>query len=395
MNRRAISVLTVSHLFLDLSPGILPALLPFLIAERHFSYAAAGTLVLVFTLTSSFVQPFFGQFADRQPSPWLMPVGLTLAGGGVTLAGWVPSYEGLLVWIGVAGIGSAAFHPEAARMVNRLAQTQQATGMSWFSVGGNLGFALGPLLATGLLVNWGLHSVALLFIPVLIMAGLLLRELPQLKAATTPQTKQSAARVDTPEAWGAFICLSLVIVLRSMLFFGLNTFLPLYWIDVLQQSRVMGGIALTVLLLAGASGTLLGGWLADRYGKTTVVLGSLGLLPMLLALFLAVPSLEMGMALLIPIGLVLFAPMSVMIVMGQGYLPNRVGVASGVTIGLAGSLGGLITPFLGGIADHQGVHTALLVLLPLALVALLLAFWLPRPAQTVLTKSSVKPSVSL
>ncbi|WP_287129838.1 MFS transporter [Candidatus Cyanaurora vandensis] len=376
MDRRAIIVLTAGHLSLDLNQGVLPALLPFLIAERHFSYATAATLVLVFTLVSSLVQPIFGQLADQRPAPWLMPFGLLATGTGIALTGVFADYGLLLLAMGLGGIGSAAFHPEAARMVNRVAASQRATGMSWFSVGGNLGFALGPLLATTLLLSFGLAGMVWMLVPACLMAGLVGYKFQA--ARVTPG--QSAVVVPSwaVDHWGPFICLSAMIVCRSIVFFGLNTFLPLYFVDVLGQSKVLGGLALTVFLIFGAVGTLLGGWSADHYGRQWVIWGSLGLLPFFLLLFLTLPGVGLATACLVPLGLVLFAPMSVMVVMGQEYLPRRVGMASGVTMGLAGSIGGLATPLLGWLADQYGIHSALLALIPFGVLAAGLALQLPK-----------------
>jgi FSR family fosmidomycin resistance protein-like MFS transporter len=153
-----------------------------------------------------------------------------------------------------------------------------------------------------------------------------------------------------------------VVITRSIVFFGLNTFIPLYWTRAMHGSKEGGGYALTTFLFAVAAGTLIGGRLADRYGRRIVIVVSLiAVVPMLL-LMLSTRSLVGGTLLLIPVGLTLAASNSVVVVMAQEYLPNRVGLAAGVTLGLSMTIGGLLMPLFGSIADHHGLPTALLIL---------------------------------
>jgi FSR family fosmidomycin resistance protein-like MFS transporter len=176
-----------------------------------------------------------------------------------------------------------------------------------------------------------------------------------------------------PDVWGPFTWLSITIVCRSVIFYGLNTFLPLYWIAVWHQSRQSGGTALTVLLVSGATGTLIGGRLSDRLGRRRVILVALALVPFLLLALILAPTLALCYVALVPLGMILFAPFSAMVVLGQEYLPNRVAMASGVTLGLAGSIGGLAAPILGSVADRSGMQAAFWVLLALAVVTFLLS----------------------
>jgi FSR family fosmidomycin resistance protein-like MFS transporter len=175
------------------------------------------------------------------------------------------------------------------------------------------------------------------------------------------------------DKWGPFSLLTVTIIGRSVIFFGLNTFLPLYWIAVLHQSKESGGRALTLLLVSGATGTLLGGRLSDQLGRRRVINTTMALVPFLLGLLIAAPTPRLAYFALVPLGVILFAPFSSMVVLGQDYLPNRVAMASGVTMGLAGSIGGLAAPILGSIADHRGMRSSFLVLVVLAVVTFLLS----------------------
>jgi FSR family fosmidomycin resistance protein-like MFS transporter len=376
MRRRAIALLASAHLFDDLNQGVIPALIPFFIAERGFTIAAAAGLVFASNIASSVLQPLFGLLADRRSVPWLVPSGLLLAGTGVALAGLAPSYALVLAAAAVTGIGVAAFHPEAARQIYALSGERRATAMSFFAVGGNLGFAIGPALATPLQIALGLRGTILLVLPALAMSLVLVRAGLRGPSDNAPasQSRQSLR----PDRWAAFARLSAPVLCRAIVFYGLNTFIPLYWIHVYGASKAAAGAALTLMLASGVAGTLAGGWLADRFGRRVVVLVSMIALCPLMAGFVSATGRGVALALLVPIGLALYAPFSVMTVMGQEYLPGRVGTASGLTIGLAVTLGGLAAPLLGRVADLHGVKAAvsLLVLVPLAGAAATLT--LPR-----------------
>src|SRR5436305_3508742 len=152
IDRRGIGVLSAGHACVDMCQGAVPALLPFLVAQRGYSYGAASALVLAATVASSIVQPLFGLASDRRSMPWLMPAGLLVAGIGLAVAGLVHPYGLTFAAITLSGLGVAAYHPEASPYANYVSGRRRATGMSLFSVGGNAGFALGPLVVTPLLL---------------------------------------------------------------------------------------------------------------------------------------------------------------------------------------------------------------------------------------------------
>lgn len=394
-DRPVLALLTASHLFDDLNQGAVPAMLPFLIAERHLSYAAAGSLVMAATVGSSVIQPVFGHLADRRPAPWLVPVGIFTAGCGLAGASLAPTYWLIFVCVAMSGIGVAAFHPEGTRLANFVAGDKRASNVSIFSVGGTIGFALGPLITTWLMLAFGVGGGALLIVPAAAIALPLLMQLGRL-ASYHPSRAPKRSGVAPPQledAWGPFGRLTATIVVRSIVFYGLNTFIPLYWIGVLGQSKANAGAVLTLLLASGAAGTLTGGRLADRYGRRIVVIVSMACLFPLLIAFTAVSTPLAAVVLLVPVGFAMFAPFSVMVVMGQEYLPNRVGMASAITLGLSMTIGGLAVPGLGWMADQFGIHTALAALVALPLVAVGLALMLP-PADAVTQRTLAAPSAA-
>jgi FSR family fosmidomycin resistance protein-like MFS transporter len=368
MNRKSVALLALAHLFTDINQGALPALLPLLIASHHWKYATAGALVLVANGSSSFLQPLLGHFSDRVAAPWLVWSGMLVATLGIALLGVAPGFGWMLAAVALGGLGSAAFHPEAARLMNIVAGPKRATAMSLLAAGGNSGFAIGPLFAGAVTAAFGLAGTPLLVLPAFILAIVLATQLRSSVDAHVASNHAGAGRGQQEDVWGPFGWLSATIVCRSVIFYGLNTFLPLYWIAVWHQSRQAGGRALTLLLVSGATGTLAGGRLSDRFGRRTVILGALAMVPFLLLLLILAPSVEWCYAALVPLGIILFAPFSAMVVLGQEYLPNRVAMASGVTMGLAGSIGGLAAPLLGSIADHHGMQASFGVLVGLSVV---------------------------
>ncbi len=182
------------------------------------------------------------------------------------------------------------------------------------------------------------------------------------------------------DAWGPFALLSATLLSRSVIFYGLSTFIPLFWIDVLHQSKASGGTALTLLMASSIGGNLVGGRMADRFGYRKVALVGFFFLMILLPVFAGVAAPGYALLLLIPMGFALSLPTSPLVVLGQAYLPNRLGLASGVTLGLGFSFGGVMVPLLGWIADHHGLHAAFWVvaLLPILCAGLALTLTEPR-----------------
>lgn len=373
LDKKALGLLSAGHLITDVNQGAVPAMLPFLISAHSLSYAAAAGVVLATNLASTVVQPIFGHVADKVSRPWLLPLGLVMAGLGLGLVGFAPGYWVIIIMASISGIGIAAYHPEAARMVNFSAGSRKATAMSLFGVGGIMGFALGPILATAALLRWGLAGSLVLILPVGLMALLMLVKLPYL-ASIQPKKESGGAGAQVQTAkdnWGSFSRLTINVVCRSIIFYGLNTFIPLYWINVLGRSKAAGATALTVMAVSGVIGNLLGGPLSDRIGHRKTILVGFSLFIPLLPIMVYLKSPIMATLLLVPIGICLSATYSPMVILGQKYLPNHIGLSSGVTLGIAVAIGGVATPLLGWIADLHGIWWAVAGLTPLPVLALI------------------------
>ena len=378
-DRRGLLVLATGHLWADFLQGAVPALLPFLIAERGYSYAAAGALVLASSIGSSLVQPLFGIASDRFALPWLMPAGLAVGGAGLAVVGLTETYPATVAAVAVGGLGVAAFHPEAARYANYVSRGQRGRGMSMFSLGGNAGFALGPLLVTPAVLVFGLHGTLLALIPLWLAAGLLVRELGRLRsfapascAATTGTDASRSSATSggrscaSRRSWGCARPSSSA-CRRSSRSTSRSSSGP---------ARRPATGALSVMLIAGAVGTYVGGRLVDRLGRRVIVVGSMATLSPLLVLMLLVGRWPATL-LLVGVGFVVIANFSITVVMSQEYLPTRLGLASGITLGAAIGVGGLSAAALGALADATSLGTTMWTIAVLPLAALLIALTLP------------------
>src|SRR5438552_609154 len=176
------TLLAAGHLGTDFANGALPALLPFLVDRFDLSYTLAATIVLASAVSSSVIQPLFGLWSDRRGAIWLLPVGVAVAGLGIAFAADAPSYWLVLLLVVVSGVGVAAYHPEGSKFAAYASGARRASGMSAFSIGGNVGFALGPIAATPLVVAFGLRGGFLLAVPCLAVAAALLAAAPFLRS---------------------------------------------------------------------------------------------------------------------------------------------------------------------------------------------------------------------
>jgi FSR family fosmidomycin resistance protein-like MFS transporter len=376
VDRARVGLLAASHAVDDIYQGAVPALPPFFIAGRHYNYAAATGLTFAATALSSVIQPVFGALTDRRNLRWLVPAGLTVAGVGIGLSGLAASYPLTGLAIALSGVGVAAFHPEAARAA-RAASGDSQQAMSVFSVGGNADFAIGPLFVVAVLAATGTRGTPLLALPALI-AGVAVYAVLRHDGHTTASERPGERRAAGPDDWAGFALLTSAVIVRSIFFFGLSSLLALYVGTGLHGGRQLGEAALTTMLIAGAIGTITGGRLADRFGRLPVIRGSFAVTAAgLAAIVLAgLPWVFGAIALT---GFALNQSFSLTVTLGQDYLPTRIGTSSGVTLGLAISIGGLATPALGALADATSLHLAVTVLTAFPLIGLGLALRLRRP----------------
>ncbi len=387
MNRRYVYLLALAHLSNDITIGALPAILPFFVSQYGMDYSAVAGLMFASCFLSSVVQPAFGWLADRKSRTWYMSLGVLLSGVAMGMVGLFRNYWIIFTVITLSGIGGAIFHPEAARMVNKVSGNKRGTALSIFSVGGNSGFAIGPVIAVSFITLFSMKGTIVLCFIAVIMAAVLMLFVPKMKEEIAQIAvpgnnmieKSSKQEKEGKNDWKAFVHLTLLIVCSSIVVCGLRSFIPLYWVDVLKLSEAAAGSALTLLFTLGVVTTLIGGLMADRFGYLKIVRMSYVLLVPMIAILSRTTDAATGYLLMIPIGFAMFAPFSSVVVLGQSYLARSIGFASGVTMGLSFSVGGVIVPLIGHFADSYGLPSTMELLTVMAGFAALFSFFLPKP----------------
>jgi FSR family fosmidomycin resistance protein-like MFS transporter len=386
IDTRAMSLLSSGHLATDFANGALPALLPFFKDRFSLSYTLVAVLMLSSHVSSSLLQPLFGLWSDRRGAIWLLPAGVALAGGGIALGAAAPTYGLVVGCVLVSGIGVAAFHPEGSKFAAYTSGGKRASGMSYFSIGGNMGYALGPIVATPLVLWLGLRGGLLLALPSLAIAAAIMAATPDLRSFVPDREAfRAGSGRDRP---GAMAILLGVIAFRSVAWFGLVTFVPL-WEVSLGHSKAEGNRLLALMLVAGGAGTLLMGPLADRFGRRPVLVASVVATSPLAFVFLVVGGIPGAIA-LAGVGACVVGTFGVTMVMSQEYLPRHVGLASGLAIGLSVGLGGVAAVVLGSVADAVDLRTALYISAAAPLAAVALALFLPSSR----SRTRVEPEVA-
>lgn len=368
---------SVGHLATDWAQGAIPALLPYFISNYGLSYRAAASLVFANVIVSSLLQPLSGYYSDKMSRSWFIALGPILAGLSITLIGFSSSYWMIFAAAMFCGIGSALFHPEAALMVNRIGGKRKGQAIATFSVGGNLGFAIGPIAAGVCAYTLGIHSLLLFGVVNLSLGTVIFWKLSAAQRLAQQYAQEeiiARVEVERQNDWRSFGKLSLTMLARSLSFTLSNTFVPIFWVTVLHTSAQEGTRALSILFTIGAGVTYLGGLLSDRLGNVRVL--RLAFLVMVPTMFLLIRAIDVwwATALLIPAAFAIFLPFSPIVVLGQTYLARNAGFASGVTLGLSTTIGGLFAPLVGWAADLWGVTTALQILWIAGLLGVIASF---------------------
>jgi FSR family fosmidomycin resistance protein-like MFS transporter len=368
MNLKILLVLSFGHLVTDIYQSALPALLPFLKANLSLSYAMTGVILMAANFTSSIMQPFFGYISDKKEKVFLLPFGCLAAGIGLSLLSFTSQYGFVLLLVMVSGLGVAAYHPEGYKTAHFFTGRNMTTGMAVFSVGGNLGFALGPIIAIAIVTQLGFEVLPVIGIFSFLFLIIFIFHRTAL-SATKPVHLESK-RQPGGELRNVYFPLFLTIatvVMRSWTQMGLMTYIHFYHIDYLKGDPMYSGKLVSIFLLGGVAGTILGSILADRFGHKPFLVSSLFLTCLLMPLIQVASGATLFLVLAL-VGMALISPFTVTIVMAQRLLPKNLGIASGLLVGFAIGVGGLGVALLGLIADHFGI--------PMALKAIMILPWI-------------------
>lgn len=371
-----VGLLSAGHLVNDLYGNFITSLMPYLVIRGDITTTAAGLVLLIYLFGSSILQPIFGLISDRTGRRAFAVVGPVWVGLAAAAIARANTSLVLMIIAGIGGLGTAAFHPQAASMVDSLSPTNKGRSMAYFSMGGNIGFALGPV-AAAIVATVGLAWSPIMLLPGAVIGLALARYAPHVG-----RSEESFAASDLWEtirvAWKQINLVVSVIAIRSAAQYALIIFLPLYY-HLRGFSAELGSYYAFVLSLAGAIGGLAGGHLSDLYGRRRIVVLSLAISAPLLIATLVVPPLWVWPLVALS-GAALLASNSVTVVQGQELLPRHRGLASGLTLGFGFGLSGIIASGLTTLSDHIGVENAIFAAPGLALVAAIVAAFVRNPA---------------
>ena len=349
------------HLLNDMIQSVIPAMYPMLKDNLGLTFAQIGIITFVFQLASSILQPFIGLYADRHPQPYSLSLGMFFTLAGLLTLAYSSSFTMVLLSVAIIGCGSSVFHPEASRVAQMASGGKKSLAQSIFQVGGNGGSAIGPLLAALIVLPFGQHAAgwfavaALLAALILVRIGywysLMLSQWGKIKRARQMSLPGlTASKVRSAMA-------ILVVMVFSKYFFNacMTSYFTFFLIDKFGITVQQSQFCLFAYLAAFAAGTLLGGFLGDRYGRKYVILFSIfGAAPFTLALPY-IGSLPWVIVVATIIGLIIASAFSAIVVYATDLKPDKVGMVAGIFFGLMFGLGGIGSAFFGWLADVTSI----------------------------------------
>ena len=376
-NYTKLAVLSLGHIINDWYMNYIPVLLPFLILAG-IDVSRAAFLISAFTITSSLSQPCFGYLVDQKNQRWLVYVGTIWMAVLLGLLGVVNSYPVMLSLSILAGFGTAAFHPQASAMASGIDLQKKGMYLSIFVAGGNLGWALTPLLLVPFIETYGLSSTPWIILPGIVAAVILWTSSPKVEKKAF-QAPVIPLRTILKQSGRELLKIITIVTFRSLAYFGLIAFLPLY-LHERNISLISGGRLLFFMLIGGAIGGIIGGTLSDHFGRKKIIIVSLLASSPLFFIFLNNVTSLFGYTVLILAGIMLLSSFSVTIVSAQELIRKNAAMASGLILGFGQGVGGLGVGIIGLLSKSFGLPVAIHTLIWLPLIAGLLGFTLKKPS---------------
>jgi FSR family fosmidomycin resistance protein-like MFS transporter len=381
---RILASLSFCHLLNDLMQSLLPSIYPLLKQSFGLSFSQIGLITLVNQIIASVLQPVIGVYTDKRPLPYSLAAGMAFTLAGMVLLGFGPTYGAIIAASAMIGLGSAVFHPESSRVARLASGGRHGFAQAFFQVGGNLGSAVGPLVAAFFVLPYGRRSIAWFSLTALV-GMMFLWNVGNWYKRTSVFTGTGAA-VSHPTGLSRSQTRAGLVLLLALLFSkyiylaSFGSYYTFYLIHRFNLSVRSAQVHLFLFLGAVAAGTIFGGPIGDRFGRRRVILWSiLGVLPFSLALPYA--NLVWTRVLTILIGLILASAFSAIIVYAQELVPGRVGAIAGLYFGFAFGIAGLGAAVLGELADRTSITVVYHVCSYLPAIGVL-GFWLPRMEKT-------------
>ena len=352
-------MLSFCHLLNDLMQSMIPAIYPMLKRNLDLSFTQIGLITLAFQLSASMLQPAVGLLTDRRPLPYSLIGGMFSTLIGLLMLSQSGTYIEVLPACVLIGVGSAIFHPEASRVARIASGGSYGFAQSVFQLGGNIGQAVGPLMAAIFVLPKGQIGLAWLGFAALIAIFILIKVARFYKIHLRNNPSAQSQVTTAPLDRTAFFSLGVLIVLlmsKNAYTASLSSYYTFYLMDKFGLEIKDAQLQLFLYMVSVATGTVLGGLLTDRYGHRPMIWFSiLGALPFTISLPWASP---LGSSLLtICIGIIMASAFPAILIYAHELAPRRVGLISGIFFGLSFGLGGLAAAIIGTAADSYGIVT--------------------------------------
>jgi MFS transporter, FSR family, fosmidomycin resistance protein len=372
--------ISFSHLLNDSIQSLIPSIYPLVKRSFSLSFAQVGLITFTFQLAASFLQPFVGFYTDRNPKPFSLAIGMSFTLTGLIFLSFSNSFEAILISVGLIGIGSSVFHPEASKVAYMASGGKRGLAQSIFQVGGNAGSALGPLLAAIIIVPYGRKHI--LYFGVLAMIAIFVlsaigkwykNNIHLIKPKHNDRASRNIHVFSKKKITFSVVILLSLIFSKYFYLASMSSYYTFYLIDKFGLSVQSSQIHLFIFLAAVAAGTFIGGPLGDRFGRKYVIWFSiLGVAPF--TLLLPHVNLLWTTILSVFIGFILSSAFSAILVYAQELMPGKVGMISGLFFGFAFGMGGIGSAVLGVLADHTSIFFVYKVCAFLPLIGLIAEF---------------------
>lgn len=371
--------ISLSHLLNDTIQSLIPSIYPIVKNSFHLSFTQVGFITFTFQLAASLLQPFVGSYTDKKPQPFSLATGMSITLVGLVLLSLAHNYALVLVSVGMIGVGSAVFHPEASKVAYMASGGRRGLAQSIFQVGGNMGSSLGPLLAALIIVPFGQFYI-IWFSLLALFAIILLFNIGKWYQQNIHRIKPKKVNValthhHISSKRIAFSVVILLVLIFSKYFYlaSMSSYFTFYLMDKFHVSVQSSQLHLFMFLFAVAAGTFFGGPLGDKFGRKYVIWFSiLGAAPF--TLLLPHVNLLWTSVLAVIIGFILASAFSAILVYAQELLPGKVGLVSGLFFGFAFGMGGIGSALLGNLADYTSINFVFQVCAFLPLIGLLTGF---------------------
>jgi FSR family fosmidomycin resistance protein-like MFS transporter len=369
--KEKIFLLSMGHLITDIYPGFLAPILPLLMAKLDFSITKAAILNSALTFSASLAQPAFGYFSDKLKKTYFLIFGPLLAAFFMSFIDLPNNYYLLLLFVFLAGLGVAAFHPQGAALTNIISCDNKNRDMGLFVFGGGMGVAIGALVISTIVAIWGLSAMYYAVLPGLIVVGLLYKFFHNEDIAKSIEENKT---LSVQAASYLIIILILLAIVRATLVLGLSMLIPIY-LSQQGQNIAYGGTTLFCMHAFGALGGFAGGFFSEKIGVKKVILLSF-VVPLPLFYFYLLSS-GLFSYLLVSLGaFFLYSAIPVVISLGQDNLSHRISIISSMMMGLCWGMAGLVVIAVGALADRIGVEITLYYLIYSMSIGFFLGFLL-------------------